>query len=84
MQAAVLPEGGASLLQFPLVSQDPPLELVQVSPVHPTAAAGPAVATKPTTATPVKVPIAAIAMSNRPRSLVMPEGRKFVPAPQGS
>jgi hypothetical protein len=50
MQAAVLPDGGASLLQLPLVSHDPPLELVHVSPEHPTAAAGPAVATKPTTA----------------------------------
>ena len=65
MQAAVPAPGGALWLQFPFVSQDPPLELVQVSPEHPTAAAGPAVATKPTAATPVMVPIAAIAISAR-------------------
>ncbi len=65
MQAAARAPGGALLLQLALVSQDPPLELVHVSPEHVAAAAGPAVATRPTAATPVVVPMAAIAISAR-------------------
>jgi hypothetical protein len=65
MQAAAPAPGGALRLQFPFVSQDPPLELVHVSPEHPTAPAGAPVATKPITAAPLMVPIAAIAISAR-------------------